>query len=101
VSEPNHIHRALDAAVVLLDRHGWCQPFKARRDYRDGLCLHEALAGSTAPKPWVGEAIVALSKAVAPQGRGTSIELVTWNDTRGRTRADVDALIARVRKQHA
>lgn len=101
VVEPRHIVHALDAAQAKLNRQGW----RNHSVWREGvdwksICIHEAVASSVTAAPWQDGAIFALSKAVAPEGRGTSLELIQWNDRPGRTKADVDALIARVRKAH-
>ncbi|MET4238574.1 hypothetical protein [Bradyrhizobium sp. RT10b] len=93
----------LTSAKALLEREGWREPGRWPTD-TGRRCSHEAIldACNGSAKMQGKPAIFILSRIVAPDGRGTSIELVEWNDRRGRTREEVmsafDQAIARARE---
>jgi hypothetical protein len=99
----------LRAGRALLVEKGWgagsAQPqLENDTEYWWGNCAHEAIAG-IGGKRACAVAIRHLSLVVAPNGRGTSIEIVGWNDAPGRTSAQVlaayDKAIATAEKEEA
>jgi hypothetical protein len=84
----------LREAKALIEREGWAQPGQNNTTlgfHRGpvGFCAHHAIMEIGGQTATCGLAVIAFSKAVIPDGRGTSIEIVEWNDRRGRTKEQV------------
>jgi hypothetical protein len=93
---PYNIKTILAAALALIERDGWNQPGRLHECYPGepyspdvvaygGRCAHEAILEIGGGTRTGGDAVRALSLTVVPDGRGTSVDLVAWNDARGRT----------------
>lgn len=98
----DHVPRVLMEALALIDSDGWAQPGRhgwfggtenCSPDAQGvfGYCAHTAILEIAACTRVGGRAVKVLSLTVEPAGRGTSIELVAWNDARGRTLSQVRA----------
>ncbi|UFW91014.1 hypothetical protein BjapCC829_21730 [Bradyrhizobium barranii] len=93
----------LGRAKELLQSEGWWQPGDGN-PASGRRCAHEAILDACNGVSRLNgkPAVFILSRIVAPEGRGTSIELVEWNDRRGRTREEVmsafDQAISRARE---
>lgn len=84
----------LRAGRALLVEKGWGRGKHPRVEsdtqFWYGRCAHEAIADIGSQRA-CAVAIRLLSLAMVPDGRGTSIEIVGWNDAHGRTAAQVFA----------
>lgn len=91
---------------ALIERKGWTLPsvnnFGGFPLFLDGIGLYEAILEICVMSKHGKETIRRLSHVVDPQGRGTSLEIVEWEERCGRTQADIlaalDQAIAEGRK---